>query len=158
MEKDLIILNLGHGSLVVKVMDSWPACYDFDSSTTEDSCCREAMQVKSVEAQKCPIHPSSIVDSGLETVVVKAQRIKKTQLLTSLGKGTRSVLPFHMKMYLHLEVERPGLRKSFLIGGLEAARGCAYGDCFGDKEDVMEIFQSKWTRDSSAIGRKESVN
>ncbi|GFW30241.1 hypothetical protein TNCV_3850121 [Trichonephila clavipes] len=31
-----------------------------------------------------------------------------------------------------LEVERPGLRVSLLIGGLEQARGCGYGDCFGD--------------------------
>ncbi|GFX21913.1 hypothetical protein TNCV_2311901 [Trichonephila clavipes] len=35
-------------------------------------------------------------------------------------------------IYLGLEVERPGLRGSFLISGLEGARGCGYGDCFGD--------------------------
>ncbi|GFV65337.1 RNase H domain-containing protein [Trichonephila clavipes] len=35
-------------------------------------------------------------------------------------------------MYLGLEVERPGLGGSFLIGGLEGARRCSYGDCFGD--------------------------
>ncbi|GFV97175.1 hypothetical protein TNCV_3527601 [Trichonephila clavipes] len=29
-------------------------------------------------------------------------------------------------------LERPGLRKSFLIGGLEGAKGCVYGDFFGD--------------------------
>ncbi|GFU89247.1 uncharacterized protein TNCV_2549681 [Trichonephila clavipes] len=33
-------------------------------------------------------------------------------------------------MYLGLEVEKPGLRGSFLIGGLEGARVCGY--CFGD--------------------------
>ncbi|GFU99570.1 hypothetical protein TNCV_4082911 [Trichonephila clavipes] len=35
-------------------------------------------------------------------------------------------------MYLGLEVERPRLRRSFLIGGLEGARMCVYGDFFGD--------------------------
>ncbi|GFV17008.1 hypothetical protein TNCV_265101 [Trichonephila clavipes] len=31
----------GHrGSLVVKVMDSWPACHKFESSTSEDLLCR----------------------------------------------------------------------------------------------------------------------
>ncbi|GFX98105.1 transposable element Tcb2 transposase [Trichonephila clavipes] len=35
-------------------------------------------------------------------------------------------------MYLGLEGERPGLRRSFLIGGLEGARECVYGDFFGD--------------------------
>ncbi|GFY12720.1 hypothetical protein TNCV_2449111 [Trichonephila clavipes] len=35
-------------------------------------------------------------------------------------------------MYLSLEVERPGLRRSFQIGGLEGASECGYGDCFGD--------------------------
>ncbi|GFW09143.1 putative LOC100569746 [Trichonephila clavipes] len=35
-------------------------------------------------------------------------------------------------MYLDLELERPGLRGSFLIGELEEARVCGYGDCFED--------------------------
>ncbi|GFT06811.1 DDE_3 domain-containing protein [Trichonephila clavipes] len=35
-------------------------------------------------------------------------------------------------MYLSLEVERPGLRGSLMISGLEGAKVCGYGDCFGD--------------------------
>ncbi|GFU33847.1 hypothetical protein TNCV_3241031 [Trichonephila clavipes] len=35
-------------------------------------------------------------------------------------------------MYLGFQVERPGLRRSFLIGGLEGARGYVYGDFFRD--------------------------
>ncbi|GFV47072.1 hypothetical protein TNCV_2699661 [Trichonephila clavipes] len=35
-------------------------------------------------------------------------------------------------MYLGLEVERPRLRGSFLIGGLEGSRVYGYDDCFGD--------------------------
>ncbi|GFV56074.1 uncharacterized protein TNCV_2266601 [Trichonephila clavipes] len=38
----------GRGSLVVKVMDSWPACHEFEPSATKDPPCREAMHVKSV--------------------------------------------------------------------------------------------------------------
>ncbi|GFW28972.1 hypothetical protein TNCV_202951 [Trichonephila clavipes] len=52
--------------------------------------------------------------------------------LTSLGNGRRSISPSHIEMYLGVEVERPGLRGSFLIGRLEGARGCGYGDCFRD--------------------------
>ncbi|GFV68162.1 hypothetical protein TNCV_1874441 [Trichonephila clavipes] len=40
----------GHGNLVVKVTDSWPACHEFEPSTTKDSPCRGATHVKSVEA------------------------------------------------------------------------------------------------------------
>ncbi|GFU96644.1 cubilin, partial [Trichonephila clavipes] len=39
----------GHGSLVVNVMDSRLACYDFEPSTTEDLQYKGAMHVKSVE-------------------------------------------------------------------------------------------------------------
>ncbi|GFW15334.1 uncharacterized protein TNCV_3740381 [Trichonephila clavipes] len=35
-------------------------------------------------------------------------------------------------MYLGLEVKRPRLRGSFLTAGLEGARRCGFGDCFGD--------------------------
>ncbi|GFW18296.1 hypothetical protein TNCV_4008351 [Trichonephila clavipes] len=56
----------------------------------------------------------------------------KTELLTSLGNGTQGVPPYHIKMYLGLEEEMPGLRRSFLIGGLEGARGCGNGDSFED--------------------------
>ncbi|GFX84065.1 uncharacterized protein TNCV_4858731 [Trichonephila clavipes] len=46
----------GHGNLVVKVTDSshmtlcYMACHGFESSTSEDSPCRGAMHVKSVES------------------------------------------------------------------------------------------------------------
>ncbi|GFX18848.1 hypothetical protein TNCV_4143691 [Trichonephila clavipes] len=43
-------------------------------------------------------------------------------------------------MYLDLEVERPGLRWSFLIGGLEGARGCGMVTA-SETSNVMEIFQ-----------------
>ncbi|GFX03232.1 hypothetical protein TNCV_4848891 [Trichonephila clavipes] len=39
--------------------------------------------------------------------------------LTSLGNGTRNVPPSHIERYLGIEVERPGLRGSFLISGLK---------------------------------------
>ncbi|GFY10811.1 4-hydroxyphenylpyruvate dioxygenase-like protein [Trichonephila clavipes] len=42
----------GHGSLVVKVTDSWLACQDFEPSTTEKPPCWGAMHVKSVECSK----------------------------------------------------------------------------------------------------------
>ncbi|GFT59038.1 hypothetical protein TNCV_186311 [Trichonephila clavipes] len=35
----------------MKVMDSWPACHEFEPCTAEDSPCRRAMHIKSVEAQ-----------------------------------------------------------------------------------------------------------
>ncbi|GFX00529.1 hypothetical protein TNCV_2235361 [Trichonephila clavipes] len=57
---------------------------------------------------------------------------KRNERLASLGNGTHSVPPSHIEMYLGLESERPGLRASFLICGLEGARGSGYGDCFGD--------------------------
>ncbi|GFX30518.1 hypothetical protein TNCV_3461691 [Trichonephila clavipes] len=37
-----------HGSLVIKVTNSWLACHEFEPSATEDPPCREAMHVKSV--------------------------------------------------------------------------------------------------------------
>ncbi|GFW51751.1 hypothetical protein TNCV_1186831 [Trichonephila clavipes] len=40
----------GHSSLVVKVMESWPACHEFEPSTTEVPSCRGAMHAKSVES------------------------------------------------------------------------------------------------------------
>ncbi|GFX99855.1 uncharacterized protein TNCV_258921 [Trichonephila clavipes] len=40
----------GHGSLVVKVTDSVPACHEFEPSTDEDPPCRETMHVKSVQS------------------------------------------------------------------------------------------------------------
>ncbi|GFT86006.1 hypothetical protein TNCV_3256421 [Trichonephila clavipes] len=39
------------GILVVKVTDSRPACHEFEPGAPEDPPCREAMRVKSVEAQ-----------------------------------------------------------------------------------------------------------
>ncbi|GFU63524.1 hypothetical protein TNCV_1000751 [Trichonephila clavipes] len=41
---------LGHGSLVVKVSDSWQACHEFEPSTAEDPPCRGVMHVKCVES------------------------------------------------------------------------------------------------------------
>ncbi|GFV37515.1 uncharacterized protein TNCV_127261 [Trichonephila clavipes] len=38
------------GSQVVKLTDSWPACHEFEPSTTEDQPCRVAMYVKSVKS------------------------------------------------------------------------------------------------------------
>ncbi|GFW26161.1 hypothetical protein TNCV_3396571 [Trichonephila clavipes] len=43
----------------------------------------------------------------------------KGESLTSLGNGMRSAPPSHIEMYLGIEVERPGLRGSFLISGLK---------------------------------------
>ncbi|GFX17202.1 hypothetical protein TNCV_2857251 [Trichonephila clavipes] len=43
-------------------------------------------------------------------------------------------------------VERPGLRWSFLVGDLEGVRGLATVT-----SDVIEIFLSKWTRDSRLL-------
>ncbi|GFX52054.1 hypothetical protein TNCV_4653831 [Trichonephila clavipes] len=40
----------GHGNLVVKVTDSWPACHDFEPSTPKDAPCRVAMHFKSAES------------------------------------------------------------------------------------------------------------
>ncbi|GFS49306.1 hypothetical protein TNCV_2411031 [Trichonephila clavipes] len=48
------------------------------------------------------------------------------------GNKTRNVPPSHIEKYLGLEVERPGVRGSYLISGLEGARGCGYDDCCGD--------------------------
>ncbi|GFV71068.1 hypothetical protein TNCV_3703901 [Trichonephila clavipes] len=39
-----------HSSLVAKVTDSWQACHEFEPSSAEDSPCREAMHLKSVES------------------------------------------------------------------------------------------------------------
>ncbi|GFT39426.1 hypothetical protein TNCV_2423151 [Trichonephila clavipes] len=41
----------GRVSLVVKVPDSWPVCYELEPSGTEDPPCRALMHVKSVGAQ-----------------------------------------------------------------------------------------------------------
>ncbi|GFV84613.1 hypothetical protein TNCV_2482271 [Trichonephila clavipes] len=40
----------GRGNLVGKVMNSWPACHEFEPSTAEDPQCREAMHEKSIDA------------------------------------------------------------------------------------------------------------
>ncbi|GFS58819.1 hypothetical protein TNCV_4271211 [Trichonephila clavipes] len=41
-----------HGSQVIKVTDSWPACHEFKPGTTEDPSCRRGMvHVKYAEAQ-----------------------------------------------------------------------------------------------------------
>ncbi|GFY15367.1 hypothetical protein TNCV_1571781 [Trichonephila clavipes] len=40
-----------HGSLVVKIRTSGPACQKFEPRTAEDPPCRGAMHVKSAEAQ-----------------------------------------------------------------------------------------------------------
>ncbi|GFV51528.1 transposable element Tcb1 transposase [Trichonephila clavipes] len=42
--------NLWQRSLGVEVIDSWPACHEFETRTVEDSPCRGAMHVKSVES------------------------------------------------------------------------------------------------------------
>ncbi|GFW39865.1 uncharacterized protein TNCV_4358601 [Trichonephila clavipes] len=44
-------------------------------------------------------------------------------MLDNFGKGNARRSPSHIEMHLGLEVERPGLKGSFLIGGLEGARG-----------------------------------
>ncbi|GFV45840.1 hypothetical protein TNCV_2322001 [Trichonephila clavipes] len=64
----------------------------------------------------------------------------ESESFTSLGNGMRNVPPSHIEMHLGLEVERPGLRGSFLIGGLEGARGCGYSDFFGDIRCDGKIF------------------
>ncbi|GFX07818.1 hypothetical protein TNCV_4160871 [Trichonephila clavipes] len=43
------------GSLVVKVTDTWLACYEFESGTAEDPSRRGAMHIKFVESSN--IHP-----------------------------------------------------------------------------------------------------
>ncbi|GFX78609.1 hypothetical protein TNCV_30491 [Trichonephila clavipes] len=51
---DLILAPKRRGSLLhdaAVVTDSWPACHEFEPSTTEDLPYREARHVKSVEAQ-----------------------------------------------------------------------------------------------------------
>ncbi|GFW25377.1 hypothetical protein TNCV_5089421 [Trichonephila clavipes] len=60
-------------------------------------------------------------------------------------------------MFLSLEEDRPGLRGNFLISGLEEARERGYGDWFENIRYDGIIFQSKRTRDSSAIGRKKPL-
>ncbi|GFW18984.1 hypothetical protein TNCV_164981 [Trichonephila clavipes] len=69
----------------------------------------------------------------LENLTTDPARVQyRPKLLTSLGNGMPSIPPSHIEMYLSLEVERPGLRGSFQIGGLEGATKCSCGDCFGD--------------------------
>ncbi|GFW73992.1 hypothetical protein TNCV_545161 [Trichonephila clavipes] len=43
-------LKSGRGSLVFKVTDSWPTCYEFEPSPTEGPPCWGAMHVQSVES------------------------------------------------------------------------------------------------------------
>ncbi|GFV33419.1 hypothetical protein TNCV_4164561 [Trichonephila clavipes] len=43
----------------------------------------------------------------------------------------------HIEMYLDLELERPGLRRSLRISGLEGARGCGYGTLQGEKHQAI---------------------
>ncbi|GFT33975.1 uncharacterized protein TNCV_4384341 [Trichonephila clavipes] len=45
----------GRGSLVVKITDSWPVCYELELSTTEDPPCRGTMHIKSVKAKRPPV-------------------------------------------------------------------------------------------------------
>ncbi|GFX12113.1 hypothetical protein TNCV_2998961 [Trichonephila clavipes] len=40
----------GRNSLVIKATDSWLACHEFESTTTEDPPCNRVMHVKSVDA------------------------------------------------------------------------------------------------------------
>ncbi|GFW85245.1 hypothetical protein TNCV_3249851 [Trichonephila clavipes] len=51
------------------------------------------------------------------------------------------VSPSHIEMDSGLEVKRLVLRGSFLVGGLEEARGCGYGDCFGDIRWDVNFFR-----------------
>ncbi|GFU57427.1 transposable element Tc1 transposase [Trichonephila clavipes] len=44
-------LKSGHGCLVVKFMNSWLACQEFEPCSAEEHPCRGAMHVKSIEAQ-----------------------------------------------------------------------------------------------------------
>ncbi|GFX53597.1 hypothetical protein TNCV_2327121 [Trichonephila clavipes] len=44
------MLKRGRGSLVIKVMDSWLDCHEFEPSTTEDPPDRGSMHIKSVES------------------------------------------------------------------------------------------------------------
>ncbi|GFX33289.1 hypothetical protein TNCV_1796621 [Trichonephila clavipes] len=66
-------------------MDSWLACHEFESSTTEDSLCRGAMFVKSVESSN--VHP--LVWCGRLGVGVLAQ--VSSSSLAHGSKMTRSV-------------------------------------------------------------------
>ncbi|GFV12478.1 uncharacterized protein TNCV_1792571 [Trichonephila clavipes] len=77
---------------------------------------------------------SLLFDRGSSPIAVEllySATLINTERLTSLGNGTQSVPPSHIEVYLSLEVERPGLRESFLIGGLEGVNG-GYSVCFGD--------------------------
>ncbi|GFV71493.1 hypothetical protein TNCV_4562451 [Trichonephila clavipes] len=85
--------------------------------------------------------------------------------LTSLGNGTQSFPPSFIEMYLGLEVQRPGLRRSFLIGGLEGVRGLKEGGVNGGgkKSDVHPLGStslevSAWTRGVGLSWKRVAIN
>ncbi|GFX34023.1 hypothetical protein TNCV_912241 [Trichonephila clavipes] len=55
----------GHGSLVVKITDSWLACHEFEPSITEDPPCSGAMHV-GVDVVTAPPWQVKEVDEYLE--------------------------------------------------------------------------------------------
>ncbi|GFY09668.1 hypothetical protein TNCV_381621 [Trichonephila clavipes] len=62
----------------------------------------------------------------------------------------RNVPPSHIKMYLGFEVERPGLRGSFLISGLEEA-GDVVTVTASETSNVKEIFSEMATAGSDVV-------
>ncbi|GFW11233.1 DUF4817 domain-containing protein [Trichonephila clavipes] len=53
-------------------------------------------------------------------------------------------------MYLDLELERPGLRRSLRISGLEGARGCGYGTLQGENTKQFFNDEELWFQQDGA--------
>ncbi|GFW18419.1 hypothetical protein TNCV_1184471 [Trichonephila clavipes] len=72
--------KLRDSSVVDKVTDTWPACHEFEPSTTEDMSCREAMYVKSVEAQMSSCYGLWKLEEGVPHI---------SQVPSSLAHGSK---------------------------------------------------------------------
>ncbi|GFW99067.1 hypothetical protein TNCV_3008371 [Trichonephila clavipes] len=64
----------GHGSLVVKVTDSWPACQEFEPSTVENSPCRVVRCTLNMSSDEVS---SSFLDPGLKLRGLSPEARKK---------------------------------------------------------------------------------
>ncbi|GFW84596.1 hypothetical protein TNCV_3107311 [Trichonephila clavipes] len=63
-----------------------------------------------------------LLQGPAKTFIQTLHNILTLEHLTSLENGTKSNLPSHIEINLGIEVKKPGLKESFLIGGLEGAR------------------------------------
>ncbi|GFS59920.1 hypothetical protein TNCV_3957191 [Trichonephila clavipes] len=80
----------GRDNRVIKVTDSWPACHEFEPSTAEDTPCKGAMHVKSVETQTSSCSCGGVAGLGLAYAKRTPFACSKVWQRLNHGMGMRS--------------------------------------------------------------------